>query len=68
MVKNYNRILFEVEKYNFEPLTKPYFYINSDGFKFGLYLKSIQNKFYPNNTYKFIILNKEIINKLEDKD
>ena len=68
MVKNYNRILFESEKYNFKPLTNPYFHINSDGFKFGLYLKSIQNKFYPNNTYKFIIINKEIINKLKNKN
>ena len=68
MVKNYNRILFESEKYNFKPLTNPYFHINSDGFKFGYYLKSIQNKFYPNNTYKFIIINKEIINKLKNKN
>ena len=46
IVKNYNRILFEVEKYNFEPLTKPYFYINSDSFKVGARIQNIKNKFY----------------------
>ena len=46
IVKNYNRILFEVEKYNFEPLTKPYFYINSDGFKVSARIQNIKNKFY----------------------
>jgi len=68
MVKNYNRILFEVEKYNFEPLTKPYFYINSDGFKVGARIQNIKNKFYSNKTNQFIILNKEIINKVENKN
>ena len=68
IVKNYNRILFEVEKYNFEPLTKPYFYINSDGFKVSARIQNIKNKFYSNKTNQFIILNKEIINKVENKD
>jgi hypothetical protein len=64
MVKNYNRIIFEVEKYNFKPLTNPYFYVNDNGFKFGTYLKNVKNKFYSNNSDRFIILNKEIINKI----
>jgi hypothetical protein len=66
MVKNYNRILYEVEKYNFKPIDNPYFHINNDGFKVGNRLKNIKNEFYSDNTNMFIILNKKIINKVKN--
>ena len=62
ITKNIQRINFENEKYDYNPIENPFFYINKDGFDFNNILQDIKDKNYINSNY--IYINKKIIKNL----
>ena len=62
ITKNIQRIIFENEKYDYNPIENPFFYINKDGFDFNNILQDIKDKNYINSNY--IYINKKIIKNL----
>ena len=63
ITKNIQRIIFENEKYDYNPIENPFFYINKDGFDFNNILQDIKDKNYINSNY--IYINKKIIKNLD---
>jgi len=66
--KNFLRILKEIKKYEYKPLTNPYFYINNDGLYLDKFLYNIKEDFLLNNKNSYIILNRKIIDRANNQN
>ena len=57
--KNIVRINYEVKNYGYEPIKKPFFYLNTDGFLINDRVNKLYNKYHNSKKAIFFILNKD---------
>ena len=59
LLKNIVRINYEVKNYGYEPIKKPFFYMNTDGFLINDRVNKLYNKYHNSKKAIFFILNKD---------